>query len=190
MFHLTSMSTGKRITFPCSEMCSQVYLWNLFYTTTRLPFYASYILFLSRGMKFENVQILTDAISDIITDMKWAWWVSRHLCVFIRKRNAENMITRTWLKMYCIILSLCLFCQGGPSRSHLQARGNLQSQLYGLSGQDQRGSSCCCSCGDGATGQMFSLSGSRKRNKHTFLTDVFSEWAFIVKVTLFLCPAK
>lgn len=24
-------------------------------------------------MKFENVQILTDAISDIITDMKWAW---------------------------------------------------------------------------------------------------------------------
>lgn len=32
-----------------------------------------YILFLSRGMKFENVQILTDAISDIITDMKWAW---------------------------------------------------------------------------------------------------------------------
>ncbi|XP_041866393.1 phosphatidylinositide phosphatase SAC2 isoform X2 [Melanotaenia boesemani] len=26
-----------------------------------------------RGMKFENVQILTDAISDIITDMKWTW---------------------------------------------------------------------------------------------------------------------
>ncbi|KAL4640934.1 phosphatidylinositide phosphatase SAC2 [Arapaima gigas] len=26
-----------------------------------------------RGMKFENIQILTDAISDIITDMKWAW---------------------------------------------------------------------------------------------------------------------
>ncbi|KAM4590855.1 phosphatidylinositide phosphatase SAC2 [Odontesthes bonariensis] len=26
-----------------------------------------------RGMKFENVQILTDAISDLITDMKWAW---------------------------------------------------------------------------------------------------------------------
>ncbi|KAM9365096.1 phosphatidylinositide phosphatase SAC2 [Pholidichthys leucotaenia] len=26
-----------------------------------------------RGMKFENVQILTDAISDVITDMKWAW---------------------------------------------------------------------------------------------------------------------
>uniref|UniRef100_A0A665TDY5 SAC domain-containing protein n=1 Tax=Echeneis naucrates TaxID=173247 RepID=A0A665TDY5_ECHNA len=30
-----------------------------------------------RGMKFENVQILTDAISDIITDMKW------FLCCFI-----------------------------------------------------------------------------------------------------------
>ncbi|KAG5266476.1 hypothetical protein AALO_G00232530 [Alosa alosa] len=26
-----------------------------------------------RGMKFENVQTLTDAIWDIITDMKWAW---------------------------------------------------------------------------------------------------------------------
>ncbi|XP_068597376.1 phosphatidylinositide phosphatase SAC2 [Brachionichthys hirsutus] len=26
-----------------------------------------------RGMKFENVQILTDAISDIVSDMKWAW---------------------------------------------------------------------------------------------------------------------
>ncbi|XP_077469195.1 phosphatidylinositide phosphatase SAC2 isoform X2 [Stigmatopora argus] len=26
-----------------------------------------------RGMKFENVQILTDAIFEIITDMKWAW---------------------------------------------------------------------------------------------------------------------
>uniref|UniRef100_A0A8C9RLZ9 Inositol polyphosphate-5-phosphatase F n=1 Tax=Scleropages formosus TaxID=113540 RepID=A0A8C9RLZ9_SCLFO len=26
-----------------------------------------------RGMKFENVQTLTDAISDIIMDMKWAW---------------------------------------------------------------------------------------------------------------------
>ncbi|KAL6101480.1 inpp5f [Pungitius sinensis] len=26
-----------------------------------------------RGMKFENVQVLTDAISDIITEMKWAW---------------------------------------------------------------------------------------------------------------------
>uniref|UniRef100_A0A8C1WC91 Inositol polyphosphate-5-phosphatase F n=1 Tax=Cyprinus carpio TaxID=7962 RepID=A0A8C1WC91_CYPCA len=26
-----------------------------------------------RGMKFENVQTLTDAISDIITDMRWAW---------------------------------------------------------------------------------------------------------------------
>ncbi|KAG8549172.1 hypothetical protein GDO81_022377 [Engystomops pustulosus] len=26
-----------------------------------------------RGMKFENVQTLTDAISDIITDMKWCW---------------------------------------------------------------------------------------------------------------------
>ncbi|XP_058043462.1 phosphatidylinositide phosphatase SAC2 isoform X3 [Ahaetulla prasina] len=26
-----------------------------------------------RGMKFENVQTLTDAISDIITDVKWCW---------------------------------------------------------------------------------------------------------------------
>ncbi|XP_029466384.1 phosphatidylinositide phosphatase SAC2-like [Rhinatrema bivittatum] len=26
-----------------------------------------------RGMKFENVQTLTDAIADIITDMKWCW---------------------------------------------------------------------------------------------------------------------
>ncbi|XP_066535600.1 phosphatidylinositide phosphatase SAC2 [Hoplias malabaricus] len=26
-----------------------------------------------RGMKFENVQILTDAISDIITEMRWGW---------------------------------------------------------------------------------------------------------------------
>ncbi|XP_061601760.1 phosphatidylinositide phosphatase SAC2 isoform X2 [Cololabis saira] len=26
-----------------------------------------------RGMKFENVQVLTDAISDIVTDLKWAW---------------------------------------------------------------------------------------------------------------------
>ncbi|KAG7279835.1 hypothetical protein CRUP_013745 [Coryphaenoides rupestris] len=26
-----------------------------------------------RGMKFENVQVLTDAISDIITDMRWGW---------------------------------------------------------------------------------------------------------------------
>uniref|UniRef100_A0A8C6SBS4 Inositol polyphosphate-5-phosphatase F n=1 Tax=Neogobius melanostomus TaxID=47308 RepID=A0A8C6SBS4_9GOBI len=26
-----------------------------------------------RGMRFENVQVLTDAISDIITEMKWAW---------------------------------------------------------------------------------------------------------------------
>ncbi|CAL9688195.1 unnamed protein product [Knipowitschia caucasica] len=26
-----------------------------------------------RGMRFENVQVLTDAISDIITDMKWGW---------------------------------------------------------------------------------------------------------------------
>ncbi|XP_034407867.1 phosphatidylinositide phosphatase SAC2 isoform X2 [Cyclopterus lumpus] len=26
-----------------------------------------------RGMKFENVQVLTDAISDLITEMKWAW---------------------------------------------------------------------------------------------------------------------
>ncbi|XP_026878409.2 phosphatidylinositide phosphatase SAC2 isoform X1 [Electrophorus electricus] len=26
-----------------------------------------------RGMKFENVQTLTDAISDIITDMRWGW---------------------------------------------------------------------------------------------------------------------
>lgn len=30
----------------------------------------------SRGMKFENVQILTDAIYDIILDMKWCWYVS------------------------------------------------------------------------------------------------------------------
>lgn len=29
----------------------------------------------SRGMKFENVQTLTDAISDIITDMRWGWSV-------------------------------------------------------------------------------------------------------------------
>lgn len=49
----------------------------IYYTTMHLfPLCASYILFLSRGMKFENVQILTDAISDIISDMKWAWWVS------------------------------------------------------------------------------------------------------------------
>ncbi|KAJ3610230.1 hypothetical protein NHX12_022324 [Muraenolepis orangiensis] len=26
-----------------------------------------------RGMKFENVQVLTDAISEIITDMRWGW---------------------------------------------------------------------------------------------------------------------
>ncbi|XP_056466179.1 phosphatidylinositide phosphatase SAC2 isoform X1 [Gadus chalcogrammus] len=26
-----------------------------------------------RGMKFENVQVLTDAISDIMTDMRWGW---------------------------------------------------------------------------------------------------------------------
>lgn len=32
----------------------------------------NYSLF-SRGMKFENVQTLTDAIWDIIMDMKWAW---------------------------------------------------------------------------------------------------------------------
>uniref|UniRef100_A0A3B4U776 Inositol polyphosphate-5-phosphatase F n=1 Tax=Seriola dumerili TaxID=41447 RepID=A0A3B4U776_SERDU len=31
------------------------------------------IYFIPQCMKFENVQILTDAISDIITDMKWAW---------------------------------------------------------------------------------------------------------------------
>uniref|UniRef100_A0A3B4YT32 Inositol polyphosphate-5-phosphatase F n=1 Tax=Seriola lalandi dorsalis TaxID=1841481 RepID=A0A3B4YT32_SERLL len=33
----------------------------------------TYIYFIPQCMKFENVQILTDAISDIITDMKWAW---------------------------------------------------------------------------------------------------------------------
>lgn len=31
------------------------------------------ILYFSRGMKFENVQTLTDAIHDIILDMKWCW---------------------------------------------------------------------------------------------------------------------
>lgn len=49
-----------------------MYLQKIYSITHVLPFF-SYILFLSRGMKFENVQILTDAISDIITDMKWAW---------------------------------------------------------------------------------------------------------------------
>ncbi len=76
MFHLTSMSTGKRNASPSAvsfvHECGRD---SLFCTTLLhlLPLYAAYILFLSRGMKFENVQILTDAISDIITDMKWAW---------------------------------------------------------------------------------------------------------------------
>lgn len=35
--------------------------------------FVPFCLCLSRGMRFENVQVLTDAISDIISDMKWAW---------------------------------------------------------------------------------------------------------------------
>ncbi|CAJ0925085.1 unnamed protein product [Ranitomeya imitator] len=38
--------------------------------TTCLPLFS---ISGSRGMKFENVQTLTDAISDIILDMKWCW---------------------------------------------------------------------------------------------------------------------
>lgn len=53
----------------------QMYVWNVFvcFMSECLYILCSYILCLSRGMKFENVQILTDAISDIISDMKWAW---------------------------------------------------------------------------------------------------------------------
>lgn len=67
MFRLTSMSTGKRNTDLSRLECTLAYS-----AEHLLPLSASYILF-SRGMKFENVQILTDAISDIVTDMKWAW---------------------------------------------------------------------------------------------------------------------
>lgn len=72
MFHLTSTSTGKR-----NKLSSALKLFHkcicndvLIPQCIQFPFC---VLFLSRGMKFENVQILTDAISDIITDMKWAW---------------------------------------------------------------------------------------------------------------------
>lgn len=59
----------------------------------------------------------------------------------------------------------CIFlCQGGSGRSYLQAGGYLQSQLYGLSWQDQRGPGCCCSGGDGATGEMC----PRQLNDHEF----------------------
>lgn len=34
-----------------------------------------FCMYFSRGMKFENVQTLTDAIYDIILDMKWCWYV-------------------------------------------------------------------------------------------------------------------
>ena len=59
----------------------------------------------------------------------------------------------------------CIFlCQGGSGRSYLQAGGYLQSQLYGLSWQNQCGPGCCCSGGDGATGEMC----PRQINEHEF----------------------
>lgn len=69
MFHSTFTSTGKSDTF----LSALHLLYDAFHNLCSLPLRAAYIPFLSRGMKFENVQILTDAISDIITDMKWAW---------------------------------------------------------------------------------------------------------------------
>lgn len=77
MCRLTSMNTGET-----KEEFSEVHLLHEI-TQKLLPrnfflFMFLCIMFLfsfifSRGMRFENVQILTDAISDIITDMKWAW---------------------------------------------------------------------------------------------------------------------
>lgn len=58
----------------------------------------------------------------------------------------------------------CLLCQGGSGWGHLQAGGHLPSQLHGLSGQDQRGPGCGGSGGDGAPGEICSLSGSMQRN--------------------------
>lgn len=51
----------------------------------------------------------------------------------------------------------CFLCQGGSGRGHLQAGGHLQSQLHGLSGQDQRGAGCSSSGGDGAPGKICSF---------------------------------
>lgn len=73
MFPLISTSTGKKNAILCSCTSIHFAIRNYCHNLQLLIPDASVFLFLSRGMKFENVQILTDAISDIITDMKWAW---------------------------------------------------------------------------------------------------------------------
>lgn len=55
----------------------------------------------------------------------------------------------------CLDSGCVSLCQGGPSRSNLQAGGHLQSKLYGLSWQDQCGPSCYCPGSDGTTGVIF-----------------------------------
>ncbi len=73
MFHSTSMSTGKKLKV-------SPFLWFFFFLQknmlwSNLNNRFSPLSLPSRGMRFENVQTLTDAISDLITDMRWAWWV-------------------------------------------------------------------------------------------------------------------
>lgn len=65
MFLLTSMNIGKKNRHAKNKLH--------FSAVSVLPLCSADFLLFSRGMKFENVQTLTDAISDIITDMKWAW---------------------------------------------------------------------------------------------------------------------
>ncbi|RXM36158.1 Phosphatidylinositide phosphatase SAC2 [Acipenser ruthenus] len=46
-----------------------------------------------RGMKFENVQTLADAIGDLITDMKWGWHSKPHEDIIsIRTKNSEGQV--------------------------------------------------------------------------------------------------
>ena len=43
---------------------------------TKIVYIYQVSLFCSRGMRFENVSVLTDNIKDIIKDMRYCWQVS------------------------------------------------------------------------------------------------------------------
>lgn len=77
MFHSTSMSTGKKLKVWWSKNQPILVIFTKEHVNGQVFKNLDIFSFVlsSRGMKFENLQTLTDAISDLITDMRWAWWV-------------------------------------------------------------------------------------------------------------------
>lgn len=149
MFHSTFTSTGETDPFYTSVFYTNftIYIWPQYihFPCMVLVSCFSAAAWSLRMCRYWQMQFLTSSLT----------WSGPGKCHATWALQLDKFGFKMWFLWMCLDSGCVSLCQGGPSRSNLQAGGHLQSKLYGLSWQDQCGPSCYCPGSDGTTGVIF-----------------------------------